>query len=284
MALRHFVKDYVHELASAVCPVMASLEYTKHMVLELSDFGGDEYKFPDGFPDEWKDEQRLRKHFWTLLEAAIWRFLTTLVARCVAKHQHSGRASSLRSPSSFGGADTPAQKRARTTPFMQRMAARMSRNIDSSSDEDDDASSNQEQAGRRESEDPQQIAMREIKKWRDAQGSYNLLDSGMGFRNLVQWWEKPDNKMAYPYLSLVASALLSAKPGSGGLECDIGGVKDLISSKRGSLSAGMVETGMFLRFNKKNRELNQLNVPVLDNWTAYIPKRPDYPDDYFDEE
>ena len=42
------------------------------------------------------------------------------------------------------------------------------------------------------------------------------------------------------------------KPGSGGLECDIGGIRDVISERRGSLGPGMVAVAMFLKLNKQD--------------------------------
>jgi hypothetical protein len=75
-------------------------------------------------------------------------------------------------------------------------------------------------------------------------------------------------------------------PGSGGLECDIGGVGDAVSPKRGSLSAGMLEAAVMVRFHKgiissKMDDIRQLSVA---EWQSMIPARPEMPDGYFQDE
>ncbi len=49
------------------------------------------------------------------------------------------------------------------------------------------------------------------------------------------------NTKDYPCLPMVAKAIFGMLPGSGALECDIGGFKDIIAPKRGLLDPGMVE-------------------------------------------
>jgi hypothetical protein len=74
------------------------------------------------------------------------------------------------------------------------------------------------------------------------------------------------------------------KPGSGGLECDIGGMDDIIGRRRGSLGAGMVEASMAIRLNKDMIERDPTKVAAYKkDWKTFIPTRPDYPADYFDE-
>ncbi len=74
-------------------------------------------------------------------------------------------------------------------------------------------------------------------------------------------------------------------PGAGGLECDIGGVGDIIAPKRGSLDPGLVEVNLMLRVNKTLQELETINTKRLgSNWQQQIPKRPYYPADYFEDE
>jgi hypothetical protein len=59
---------------------------------------------------------------------------------------------------------------------------------------------------------------------------------------------------------------------------------DVISRRRGSLGTGMVEAIMMIRLNKGMIVRDVTHVESLPNsWKEYIPDRPDYPTDYFDE-
>mmetsp|Transcript_16268 Transcript_16268/g.21285 ORF Transcript_16268/g.21285 Transcript_16268/m.21285 type:complete len:167 (-) Transcript_16268:30-530(-) len=73
-------------------------------------------------------------------------------------------------------------------------------------------------------------------------------------------------------------------PGSGALECDIGGFKDIIAPKRGLLDPGMVEVLLMVRLNKPLTEYDIGKIATLpcDTWQTKIPKgRPTLPTDYF---
>lgn len=71
------------------------------------------------------------------------------------------------------------------------------------------------------------------------------------------------------------------KPGAGGLECDIGGVGDVIAQKRGSLGPEMVEVAMFLKLNRHMLIRDTTKVKEMgSNWKEYIPSRPEFPIDY----
>jgi hypothetical protein len=72
---------------------------------------------------------------------------------------------------------------------------------------------------------------------------------------------------------------LANKPFSGGLECDLGSLSDVLAPKRSSLRAGLVEMNMFLKINKHFISTNPTEVVVLDkkmnlSWENNIPKRP----------
>jgi hypothetical protein len=79
-----------------------------------------------------------------------------------------------------------------------------------------------------------------------------------------------------PCLSQVALALFANKMSSGGLECDIGGMNDVIAPKRSSLRAGLIEVNMFLKLNKDlYHSLDPADVVKLDSrWESFIPRRP----------
>ena len=80
-------------------------------------------------------------------------------------------------------------------------------------------------------------------------------------------------------------------PGSGALECDIGGMQDIISKRRGSLLSGLVEVQMMIRLNPSVQTLNIMEIEQLeigsssnDGWKKFIPKRPKMPEHYFAED
>jgi hypothetical protein len=78
----------------------------------------------------------------------------------------------------------------------------------------------------------------------------------------------------FPCLSEVALALLANKTSAGGLECDLGGMNDVIAPKRSSLRAGLIEVNMFLKMNKHLLCSDVSEVVKLDSqWESFIPKR-----------
>lgn len=100
------------------------------------------------------------------------------------------------------------------------------------------------------------------------------------FEETLEWWSSKDIRHHLPCLSQVASALLACRPSSGGLECDFGLLKDVLSPRRASLGQGYVEVEMFLRLNKHLMFTDPAKVPQLPNnkWEEYIPMRPVLPD------
>jgi hypothetical protein len=99
---------------------------------------------------------------------------------------------------------------------------------------------------------------------------------------IAQWWDM--NTKDFPCLRMVAKAIFGMLPGSGALECDIGGFKDIIAPKRGLLDPGMVEVLLMVRLNKPLTEYDIGKIATLpcDTWQTKIPKgRPTLPTDYF---
>ncbi|BBN04664.1 hypothetical protein Mp_3g06630 [Marchantia polymorpha subsp. ruderalis] len=82
--------------------------------------------------------------------------------------------------------------------------------------------------------------------------------------DLCQWYAQKHNQM--PCISQVALAVLANKSSSGGLECDLGCMTDVIAPKRSAMRAGMVEINMFLKINKKLMKTNRAD--------DRIPRRP----------
>jgi hypothetical protein len=96
------------------------------------------------------------------------------------------------------------------------------------------------------------------------------------FEETVIWWCSRQTCKKMPCLAQVACALLACKPSSGGLECDFGALKDIISPKRASISQGFVEIEMMMKVNKSLLHSDPEKVFQLpnDKWKEYIPSRP----------
>ncbi|KAH9538629.1 hypothetical protein CY35_15G016900 [Sphagnum magellanicum] len=91
---------------------------------------------------------------------------------------------------------------------------------------------------------------------------------------LCKWWAC---QTSMPCLMQAALAILANKPSSGGLECDLGSLSDVLAPKQSSMRAGLVEINMFLKINKHLILTNPAEVAPLDkkmNWENNIPKRP----------
>ncbi|CAK9214988.1 unnamed protein product [Sphagnum troendelagicum] len=91
---------------------------------------------------------------------------------------------------------------------------------------------------------------------------------------LCKWWAR---QTSMPYLMQAALAILANKPSSGGLECDLGSLSDVLAPKRSLLRADLVEINMFLKINKYFIPTSAAEVALLDkkmNWENNIPKRP----------
>ncbi|CAK9877212.1 unnamed protein product [Sphagnum jensenii] len=91
---------------------------------------------------------------------------------------------------------------------------------------------------------------------------------------LCKWWAR---QTSMPCLMHAVLTILANKPSSGGLECDLGSLSNVLAPKRSSLRAGLVEINMFLKINKHLIWMNSAEVALLDkkmNWENNIPKRP----------
>jgi hypothetical protein len=100
-------------------------------------------------------------------------------------------------------------------------------------------------------------------------------------KDVLSWWTK--HKGHFPCLRVVAFAVNGFLAGSGGLECDIGSFKDIITSKRSSLSSQVIEVLMMIRLNKTLNMSNTNNIPRLadDTWKRHWPTgRPELPPEY----
>jgi hypothetical protein len=89
----------------------------------------------------------------------------------------------------------------------------------------------------------------------------------------ADWWMKSDDTKDLACLSVVTSSLSALKVGSGGLECDIGVMVDLVTPKRASIGKGFVEALSFLKLNKELIPFDPTLIPPLPNssWKSSIP-------------
>jgi hypothetical protein len=118
---------------------------------------------------------------------------------------------------------------------------------------------------------PIQVAQKEITYYRNVPR-----ELWPKFEETVIWWCSRQTREKMPCLAQVACALLAGKPSSGGLECDFGALKEIISPKRASISQGFVEIEMMMKINKSLVHSAPEKVFQLpnDKWKEYTPSRP----------
>jgi hypothetical protein len=96
--------------------------------------------------------------------------------------------------------------------------------------------------------------------------------------DLPDWYITNSKKI--PCLAQAALALFGNNASSGGLECDLGSMSEVLAPKRASLKPGMVEICMFLKINKELMPVDPRQVVCLGkNWQDDIPKRPPLAED-----
>ena len=82
---------------------------------------------------------------------------------------------------------------------------------------------------------------------------------------------------------MAAKAWMGILSGSGVIELDIGGFKDVLSPKRGSAAPGLVEVQLLLNNNEKLVTMKTDDIPKLgSNWMSHIPTGPFLPDNHLE--
>ena len=90
-----------------------------------------------------------------------------------------------------------------------------------------------------------------------------------------KWWGMKFRWELLPCSSKVTLALLANKTSTGGLECNFGGMNDVIAPKWSSLRAYLIEVNMFLKMNKHLLCSNVSEIVKSDSqWEYFIPKQP----------
>jgi hypothetical protein len=107
----------------------------------------------------------------------------------------------------------------------------------------------------------------------------------LGDLNAIEWWCRW-GEGEFPCLAKVALAVFGLLPGSGALECDIGGFKDVILPKRSRMDPAAVEMHLVINKNKDLTELDPGRLVALPatEWERMYPSRPESPVDYHEEE
>lgn len=116
---------------------------------------------------------------------------------------------------------------------------------------------------------PELIVKAEIEKLK----SLDRKDGPEHFTYLPTWWYMQRAEM--PWLAMTASSFLANKASSGGLECDLGGMNDVLAPKRSTMRLGLVEVAMF---NKLNKHLIPRDPGLVNDvggiWETLLPDRP----------
>lgn len=132
-------------------------------------------------------------------------------------------------------------------------------------------SSRPEQAHARSKKSAQQMVEDEISILKEV-GNERNRETWPTSENTCSWWAA-EQRNRLPFLGQAALAILANKPSSGGLECDLGTMKDVLAPKRSSMRPGLVEMSMFLKINKKLIPRNPDEIVRLDKtWADKIPK------------
>lgn len=266
VAIAHFKFDYVFELMTLFYPTTRDLQPIRNMCNEVDVLDSD-------IPRDMREKNiaALRRNHFKLLEAALWGKVKSLAIIPASKMVNQLNAQEEQSEER-----SPDRQRRRGNHDVddEDMLLRLAGiNVSPARLEIQQTSTSAVTA--------ESIVADEIKRYQEMR----IERSDYSLDKLDAWWSHREQQNKFPCLSKVATALFGMLPGSGGLECDIGGVGDVISPKRGSLDPGLVEVQMMIRLHKTLKELDSSAIPDLGKtWKNYIPKRPAFPAAYFDDD
>ena len=261
--------QYLFDMQSILLPRLADGWLIKKLISStVLERGVD---IPDSYPIHWTQRSLQESHF-QLVHRWIWRNIRQRMLKVA--HARVSKGLALGDLQSDGdGSDgvnvpPPPDKRRRiavsisTMDMLDALAGTASNQI--------------EEVARPQARSVNTIVDEEIEHYRSISR-----DSKVEPEALVAWWAEPAQTRKMPCMSQVAAALLSAKASTGGLECDLGSMNDVISSKRVSLGPGFVEASMMMKLNKHLIDIDPKKVKPLSpsTWKEHIPKRPDFADE-----
>jgi hypothetical protein len=271
LSLEDFKFDFVFELMLVLWPVQRNLKTIEVLCQEVDFLDGD---IPASMRE--KDKAYLREKHFELIKKVLWKKiynLCTIVALEITgdgtlQETHESAPASYESPRSK-------RKRHDQNELMSGIG------FDSPTMQEDAPSSASTPSHTQAT--AAEVVAAEIEAYKEL---VNSEPSSPVYSNLMVWWAAPDMARNYPCMSLVAGAIFSMLAGSGGLECDIGGIGDVITSKRSCIDPGMVEATMMIKLNEKYREHDPSKVKDLGKrgYMDHIPSRPEVPVGYYDDE
>lgn len=264
-----FKTDYVFEMIALLVPMSAfrDFEAVKKMVHSLRLDGAELRSAGIMLP-----VSAVRNRFAVMLHDVLWGKIKELAGMVAYEIRKILR--SKRTPPEDDSAEAPAPKRSRVeggqiSAMLQSLGIAPAVPRAAANDEDSGVDYKDLTV--------EEIVDREIKAFRELDDITE--DEAL---SVNRWWAANEEK--FPCLCRVAGALLSLKPSSGALQCDIGSVPDIIGTKRASLLQSTVEVELFLKLNKKLKAGDTAKLPNLKaDWKNYRPNRPSLPGDYFDE-
>ena len=230
--------SYLLDAQSVLFPPMTSGMILKEMINAIRIDSND-------VPIGWTIETLWQQHFDFIVQF-IWCKISNLAEQVAAPIRRQANAQA--SDATPAPRSQPPAKRAKTVDVLSRA-------LDMPDDEEERAADKRCNMTEMQTVAAEIVILKEI-------GSFNKA-AWPDPNGLCSWWALKPQRTRMPCLGEVALAILANKPSSGGLECDLGTMSDVLAPKRSSLRAGLVEVNMFLIINKHLMPTNPDDVIML---------------------